>query len=120
MKHIRQWILIILFILGGIVFNHLLPWQYFFYIPSAPEFNPAEFNFDLLFMGSTIGIFKFDDNEIDKGTYWGATGEFNWDWYGLQTVGIMYRNNTSDCAVMIEWSNGKRTCVVAPGWVEEY
>lgn len=120
MKYLRYLAFTIAIVMAGNLINTVLPWQYFFYLPSPPEFNPVEHNLQLILMGSTIGIFEFDDNKIDKGTYWGATGELNWDWYGLQTVGIMYRDNTSDCAVMIEWSNGKKTCVIAPGWVEEY
>ncbi len=49
-----------------------------------------------------------------------------WSWYHLgSTIYLGYRkydegNNTVlDCAIFIEWDDGRATCVKSPGWVEE-
>ena len=56
------------------------------------------------------------DYSVNRGVYYASSEyEFMWDWYGLQNVSIIAEivgpEGTKECAVYVEWTNGKSTCV---------
>jgi hypothetical protein len=88
-----------------------------FVIPEVPFRLPLSSS-DLYALRSSLGVMSFD-GEVNRGVWFGKDEQqFYWDWYGMQTVGIIYfsygPDETKECAVHVEWTNGLETCLNAP------
>ena len=105
-----------LFFLGSRILHVTYLW---FVIPTVPPVYSSTLGSDLVWLQSSIGVLSFD-SKIDQGVWFGKDEQqFYWDWYGMQTVGIIYLSRDQECAVHVEWTNGLETCLNPPSVQEE-
>lgn len=95
-----------LFVVLGIMYLAVYYGPLLYTIPPVPKFDPQPL------VGIDVDYFAGTDKGIFLGSGNDSMG-FYFDWYGMQSVGIIVTGNT-ECAVHIQWTNGKETCIIGP------